>query len=145
MRYGQHQREGSMMKRISKWLVALAVVFSISGTFMSAANSQAVTLMTPRSHNGGEVGCGRWLETRAERVRLGDQAVLQESFYRLWVLGFLSGVARERSLSDGADLLRGTEASGLMAWLDNYCRENPLENLLPAVMRLINHLEARAR
>jgi len=134
-----------MVKRISKWLVALAVVFSVSGTFVSAAKSQGVMLQVP-THNGTPIGCGSWLEARAERSRPNSQTLLlRESAYREWAFGFLSGVAWWKSGDGRTDLLRGTERSGLLLWLDNYCRANPLHNLPQAVMELVDHLEARAR
>jgi hypothetical protein len=145
MRYSQNQREGSMMKRISKWLVALAVVFSVSGTFVSAAKSQSVILQVP-THNGTPIGCGSWLEARAERSRPNSQTLLlRESAYREWVFGFLSGVAWQKSGDDRTDLLSGTERAGLLLWLDNYCRANPLDSMPRAVIKLVSHLEARAR
>jgi len=135
-----------MMKRISKWLVALAVVFSVSGTFVSAAKSQGVTQHGPAS-NGILIGCGSWLEARAERSRQSSQnLLLSESVYREWVMGFLSGVAWWKSgYDDRTDLLRGVERAGILVWLDNYCRANPLHNMSKAVIELVSHLEARAR
>ena len=133
------------MKRISKWLVALAVVFSISGTFASAAKSQDITLQVP-THNGIHIGCGSWLEARTERSRSNSRTLLlRESVYREWVFGFLSGVAWWKSGDDTSDLLRGTERAGMLLWLDNYCRVNPLHDMPRAVIELVSHLEAEAR
>jgi len=133
------------MTRISKWCLALTVVITISGTFMSVAKSQGVTLQTPKNESGAEQGCGSWLEARAERVRLGGRLLLNESELKAWVLGFLSGVALQKSLNNRLDLMGGTETAGLLTWLDNHCRSNPLDNLVQAVMTLVDHLESRRR
>ncbi len=135
-----------MIMRISKWLIAVAVMFSISGTFMSAAKSQGVMVYGPTGDNGILMGCGSWLEARAERSRPNNQQLLlRESVYREWVFGFLSGVSWQKSGDNRTDLLRGIERAGLLLWLDNYCRANPLHSMPTAVIELVSHLEARAR
>ena len=99
----------------------------------------------PRTQSGGFIGCGSWLEARGERARLGTRPVLQESLYSQWVSGFLSGVAWQKNLNDRSDLLGGYDNEGLMTWLDNYCRANPLEPFARAVFELVHHLESRRR
>jgi hypothetical protein len=57
-----------------------------------------------------------------------------------WVLGYLSGTNME---SEGADFLRGRDADGLTAWIDNYCRRNPLHAITQAIYALTNELRGR--
>jgi hypothetical protein len=66
--------------------------------------------------------CGSWTATRGQ----GAAAIGAEQ----WVLGFLSGVAFcAESEGSSVDPLDGTDANGVWAWIDNYCRKNPLDQL----------------
>ena len=40
------------------------------------------------------------------------------------------------------DLLRGRDADGLTAWIDNYCRRNPLHPVTQAAHELIKELQS---
>jgi hypothetical protein len=40
------------------------------------------------------------------------------------------------------DFLRGRDADGLKAWIDDYCRRNPLQGIMQAVHALENELRA---
>ncbi|TSA49405.1 MAG: hypothetical protein D4R48_03465 [Nitrosomonadales bacterium] len=42
---------------------------------------------------------------------------------RNWFVGFLSGIA----VAANNDFLRGVDVVSLVAWMDNYCGENPLK------------------
>lgn len=78
--------------------------------------------------------CGAWTEARqTQSVRAG---LLQE-----WVWGFLSGMNLK---SDKPDALLGTDPEGLTAWLDNYCRANPLATITEASVKLLEQLRANA-
>jgi hypothetical protein len=57
----------------------------------------------------------------------------------MWVTGYLSGLNMESS----PDFLRDRDADGLMAWIDNYCRRNPLHTITQAVHALRNELRSR--
>jgi hypothetical protein len=75
---------------------------------------------------GGTQSCGTWTaERRAGRGWFSDS---------LWVLGFLSGVAYQgaRDQREDVDPLRGVDAAGVEAWLDNYCQAHPLKHLTEA-------------
>jgi hypothetical protein len=66
------------------------------------------------------VSCGTWTADRRQR----SGGALQDE---QWVLGFLSGVGYE-----GYDPLNGMDAEGVWAWIDNYCREHPIEQIIAA-------------
>ena len=66
----------------------------------------------------GSSSCGTWAEYR----RSGG-AVRQEQ----WILGFLSGVGWVNL--NGDDPLKGLDAPAVFAWIDNYCRANPLHHV----------------
>lgn len=73
--------------------------------------AQAVEVIGARSW-------GAWLEYRAQR---GSSSVTTEA----WLVGYLSGIA----ISRGKDALKGTDNQSIYAWMDNYCRANPLSFL----------------
>jgi hypothetical protein len=60
---------------------------------------------------------------------------------KAWVIGFLSGI---NLASDKPDALVGTDYHGAMAWLDNYCKANPLNTITEASVKLIDQLRANA-
>jgi hypothetical protein len=52
--------------------------------------------------------------------------------YEQWILGFLSGIGSTGS-SYGLNPLNGiTDANAVWGWMDNYCREHPLDNIAAA-------------
>jgi hypothetical protein len=59
-----------------------------------------------------------------------------------WISGYLSGLNME---TDYPDALLGTDYNGLMAWIDNYCRSNPLDKIVIAASRLFDELRSRAQ
>jgi hypothetical protein len=50
-----------------------------------------------------------------------------------WVLGFLSGVGYVGH-QNGLDPLNGMDEQGVVAWIDNYCREHSLDALVVAAV-----------
>jgi opacity protein-like surface antigen len=76
---------------------------------------------------GGGVSssCGRWTEARS------NQAKAFAYMYQQWVVGFLSGIGYA-GVEFGADPLRGMDADGVWAWIDNYCRGHPIDTISAA-------------
>jgi hypothetical protein len=52
-----------------------------------------------------------------------------------WILGYLSGVAMDKSAVSEA--IGQTDAAGIFAWIDNYCRQNPLDRIDTAASLLV--------
>ena len=74
--------------------------------------------------------CGKWTNAReqtSERAQL-----------RPWILGYISGLNMESS----TDFLRGRDIDGLIGWIDNYCRRNPLHTMVRAVHELRDELRS---
>jgi hypothetical protein len=71
----------------------------------------------------GTISCGAWTAARREK-----QAWLAEQ----WVLGFLSGVGYASGTLTGQNPLNGVDADGVWAWIDNYCKANPLDGVADA-------------
>ena len=74
--------------------------------------------------------CGKWTNAREQT---GERAQL-----RYWILGYLSGLNMESS----TDFLRGRDIDGLIGWIDNYCRRNPLDTMVRAVHELRDELRS---
>ena len=71
----------------------------------------------------GNRSCGAWLEERRK------DSILSYS-YMHWLTGFLSGVGWK------GDDVRTVDAAAMNAWIDNYCRTHPLENIAKAAQEL---------
>jgi hypothetical protein len=69
----------------------------------------------------GLSSCGTWT---ADRRANGPKAAMDGA----WVLGFLSGVG----YAGPDDPLTNVDADGVWAWVDNYCRTNPISSILDA-------------
>jgi hypothetical protein len=75
----------------------------------------------------GLQSCGSWTAARG-----GGMAALEVQ----WVLGYVSGVgfagqilSNEHSAYAVIDPLDGTDAQAVLAWIDNYCRAKPLDQI----------------
>ena len=69
--------------------------------------------------------CGTWT---ADRKTPNSVLALSDG---QWVLGFLTGVA---ITNHNADPLRGLDANGVLAWVDNYCQANPIKQIVDAAL-----------
>lgn len=74
----------------------------------------------------GTASCGTWTVSRAHQDTL-DHYLLEQ-----WVLGFIAGAAYESpdSASEHLDPLRNVDAQAVWAWMDNYCRASPLDEIV---------------
>ena len=63
----------------------------------------------------GSTNCGDWVA---------NLDVQKKS----WLLGYLSGLAVGRQ----QDILKETSNESIFLWMDNYCKANPLENVIHA-------------
>lgn len=89
----------------------------VAGLMLNLAefDAQAVDVRSIRS-------CGAWIKDQQEGNIPGEAA------NRFWLLGFLSGFA----VGANKDLLRGTDNDSIQLWVDNYCRANPLDDVIAA-------------
>jgi hypothetical protein len=80
----------------------------------------------------GLKSCGTWTQKRQTN---------DDSVFVSWVVGYLSGMNLD---STHPDALLGTDFDGLMGWIDNYCRANPLQSIAIAGTVLMRQLQSRA-
>jgi hypothetical protein len=61
-----------------------------------------------------------------------------------WLLGYLSALNLWGVIGH-KDALAETDAAGLCAWMDNYCRSHPMETIATGADQLARELERRAQ
>jgi len=85
---------------------------------MRISTAQAQTISPEGKTVIGPTGfsCGKWVNT--------PKGTPDHERLRQWIFGYLSGANIE---SGSTDFLRSKDADGLTAWMDNYCRRNPLQ------------------
>ena len=121
-----------------RWILALSAVASAASP-AAAKNQQrstepVVTIIVPNS--AGTPSCGTWA---AARENPSDGGAAQ---YGKWVWGFESGLNWGGRNARG-DVLRGFDGEGVLAWVDQFCREHPLDDLVAAVVALDRELARR--
>lgn len=79
--------------------------------------------------------CATWT---AERAKPGYHRQEQEG----WVLGLITGLNAFRP-GDG-NIAPGTNAAGLLGWIDAYCKANPLDSVTTAGFALADELKRRS-
>lgn len=77
----------------------------------------------------GKQSCGTWVQNRRE-------APLASYQDQSWVFGFLSGLGSAGL--KGIDPLNGMDAAGVAAWIDNYCKSNPIDALAKATIAFVS-------
>jgi hypothetical protein len=108
----------------SRILLILAVTIPLAAVDGVA---QGATIM-----GRGLTSCGAWT---AEHQRNTQTSIMQED----WAVGFLSGLAAAANDTS----LASTDYSGVVAWITNYCAQNPLDPIATAVHGLFLELAAR--
>ncbi len=82
----------------------------------------------------GTLSCGAWLEKR-EKEDWESRLLLE------WVHGYIS--SHNEYVEGMANVIEGVGIDSLNAWIDDYCRNHPLEDLHIAAEALIEHFESR--
>jgi hypothetical protein len=104
--------------------IAILIFFSIS------ANAGQIK-------GGGGMTCGSWIkerETNNHYVKLS------------WIQGFLSAYNQYSYTGNNPNGIFGsTDANSLTVWMDNYCRNNPLEEVYSGTLILIEELKSKAK
>jgi hypothetical protein len=81
-------------------------------------------------YGAGTASCGKWLADRESPMHHVEL---------IWVFGFLT--ASENFFGElHLPMPRHTDANAIAAWVDKYCRENPLKNIADASGNLVIEL-----
>ncbi|OFV92931.1 MAG: hypothetical protein A3H95_12600 [Acidobacteria bacterium RIFCSPLOWO2_02_FULL_64_15] len=118
-----------MLKRYSLVLVCLALL--AGPVVLGQGQARPYTIYG----EGTSVSCGRWLSFRSggtDRDRLGALAA------EAWIRGFVTGVGM-----GSASTLQQTDTAGMELWMDNYCRANPLKQMVDGASSLVQELAVK--
>jgi|SRR5208337_1886546 len=80
----------------------------------------------------GNISCHSWIESRGDNNPLAATRTA-------WVLGFVTAFNQYVSKSEG-DVSGGKDTEALMAKIDDYCKQHPLDNLYNASAALVDEL-----
>jgi hypothetical protein len=108
------------MKTLIKILLLTAVIAITSVSTSISAEY--------KGFGAGGKSCGAWTSEKANSPASSYQN-------QQWVLGFVSGAGWSENRSYEAD------ADGMLGWIDNYCKENPLKDIGDTAAALIYELE----
>ena len=98
--------------------------------------------VSAQSESGGIVGAGA-LSCEQMLSHLSEvQTEAAEVVYQAWVHGYLSGlnILQFYMERNNANVVDG---GGNWLWVQNYCRNNPLEDVAQATIELFNELKSR--
>jgi hypothetical protein len=114
------------------WMLAALIVL--------ACPAGAQTRMAAIGGAGRET-CAAWTEDRgaaSESARLANERRIE------WISGFFSAV---NVFADSSGSLHGgiDDRDGMLAWIDNFCREHPNDPLWGAAANLVLDLRNRSR
>ena len=76
--------------------------------------------------------CGKY-------VREGD--IDTRGVYAHWLMGYISGINKEKR--GKPDYSNGADAEGLIQWIENYCKENPLSSFSSAADAMLDELNKK--
>src|SRR5262245_51119485 len=77
----------------------------------------------------GTKSCGTWTQARRSHGAI-------EIAVTAWMGGYLSAMNFGPAALARLDVLEGPDVEGLYSWIDNYCREHPLDTIQDAANRL---------
>ncbi len=80
----------------------------------------------------GYTSCGAWTKSSRQDGVLHWQRVQ-------WIFGFVTAAAYYTR----SDFAKNTDNDGLLGWIDNYCRDNPLDDISDATVALVKALKKR--
>jgi hypothetical protein len=104
------------------------------GVILVGTESQSLAI-TRKFIGYADESCGKWTQERS------NQYSFLKFGMEVWALGFVSGA---NWTTTGKDPLDGIDAAAVHGWIDNYCKQNPLQKFVRAVMDLAQELSDRA-
>ncbi len=92
-----------------------------------------------RNYGYGNQTCGHYVSAREGSRKGSPRDRVEVSMYLSWFSGFATLISVKRS----EDVLQGKDSDALALWLENYCRENPIDSFLEASSKLITALTGK--
>ena len=87
-------------------------------------------LVFAQSASIGAADCGEWVKSQTTGT--------QKQSDRAWLLGFLSGLNQDDFYENA--LSKVSSAAQIYLWMDNYCKNNPLERVSRGAHNLLYEL-----
>jgi hypothetical protein len=103
-----------------------SIVISLYSSLAIADNSEGQYIVIGQ----GSVNRGKYIEA-VNRSNF-QQDSIERSYFEAFVQGYLTGV--NRYLPDTTDIKGNTDMDGIMAFVEKYCRENPLKLFINGVL-----------
>ena len=100
------------------------------GVLLGLLAATSVGIARQTMYGIGALSCGKWLEVRREDSTLNIQNVS-------WLMGWMS------SAGYYAGPLKKSDSAAMSAWIDQYCRTNPLDDTQEAAIALVEVLRVR--
>lgn len=110
-------------------LILIAIVFMLASGPVESKDAQGNYISL-----GYVPSCGKWTS-----VRPGNS--VKKYQVENWVLGVLTGY--NMYIRGRKNIASASGIEGILGWIDNYCRTNPLTDLSGAVEAIIKHLKRR--
>ena len=108
-------------KKTASALIALATFFALSP-------AQAEPKF-PIAGNGA-ISCGQYLRPPKISKEASDTMMVT------WIQGYLSGANAQRYIESNKEMKLQPDPESIIAFVDKYCRENPLKNVFDASLSL---------
>jgi hypothetical protein len=102
--------------------------FALSPMSASASEEQAIASV-------GASSCGLWIEARESK----EEGL--NNFIGSWLQGFLSGMNTQRHFDTRKRMAAIPDSGTLIAYVDKYCRDNPLKTVYQASTRLYDDIQ----
>ena len=99
----------------------------------------AASAWSSAAESRGSRSCSKWLEERRQAESKEDLNKIPILISKSWFLGYLSG----RASRSAQDWLKGTDNESIFLWLDNYCRDQPQQDLESGALVLERALTQR--
>lgn len=109
----------------------LVIAFTLLTATVASAQDLPVRGQGVRGQGVGTLSCGKYLQLRAEKIEVQDGALVS------WIWGYMTGFnmeVRQPTIREWPD------QPSTLTYIDKYCRDNPLDNVLIATNALIKDL-----
>lgn len=116
-----------------------ACILCVAASSAAHAQGATQTKMTYPILGVGAKSCGFWTSSRALTDSPLDAAVSS------WLLGYVtaSNVMANIDTQRSGGLTEGMDNDAVLAWVDNYCKANPLDKIADASIKLLKELMRR--
>jgi hypothetical protein len=124
---------GDIMKRLCVGLV-------LAGLMIGAGGARAQTTITVLGY-GNSASCGKWVTDRQDKS-------WEVAKGMAWMQGFFTGLNEGSFMSghkDWSHIGEHLDIDGAAVWLDNYCREHPLDPFFRAAEQLYRFTQQQGK